>query len=679
MENNLNEELLRQLLLMNFDRSKTLSEQKVIPSDRLGPQGDFQIKKLKTPENLKTEKEKYQEDKEVAIGAYNKIVKEIDGGWAPWKWGTDEQGMTDAILSIKNLQQYQILRELLGIKYPNSLYPNTLLGFIQSEEFSTMVNPAFQDMIRKGQLGLGQQYQYYTNDKFLRQMESHLRKFNPYEKPLSGFPNSLTQMIIPPSASDALHIALPVLAMVTTAFPPLSIAIELVDAGLYYAEGDNYSAGLGLCFALITFGGFNLLSKGMSTSEKVILMKKAQKEASGEVVEYSVKEKKLLESLGGVDSPKYIKYVRRAGKIKSIMNMMDEIHSITVLHKVVWWMVKKGYLPASFLTRNGITIGGTFCTWDFIASMLKICNPMGLTKLTKSENEYLQMIGGTAKFLQQFSTPCEEERGLRYFKDEVFKKEKDIKGTVLENLQVIIDGNIILTKERFESIKSVQTLSVQVSLRNLGFTKFTEIKSTYTDVKTYKPIKDELPGLSDYEIKKQQNYDPSGGIGATRLSSNLPATGNWKTDKDKNNKIIKLPEEKKVVDVTFKWGYYDYNTSMVVKEFQKKNNLTVDGEVGTNTAKKLIEKVKSLQSIKFFDSKIEKLTPEDVKKIDNYVFNYLKSELKNQSTVVDELNKKPSPTQLNQVEESFKKDLTEKVDAILWDSSVVNDIIKTPN
>ena len=42
---NLNEELLRQLLLMNFDGNKTLLEQyelpKDVPSDRLGPKGDF--------------------------------------------------------------------------------------------------------------------------------------------------------------------------------------------------------------------------------------------------------------------------------------------------------------------------------------------------------------------------------------------------------------------------------------------------------------------------------------------------------------------------------------------------------------------------------------------------------------------------------------------------------------
>ena len=683
MENKLNEELLRQLLLMNFDRGKTLSEQTVIPSDRLGPQGDFQIKKLKTPENLKTEKEKYQEDKEVAIGAYNKIVKEIDGGWAPWKWGTDEQGMSDAILSIKNLQQYQILRELLGKKYPDSKYPNTLLGFIQEQEFSTGEEDIIGDVAGKGGSWLGnplvgQKYQYETNDKFLRQMETHLQKFNPDEKfARAGFMNRTSMSFaLPPAASQAMHIALPVLSLVTSFFPPASIIFELMDAGLYYEEGDKYSAGLGFLFAFIPAGQFALASRTFSKAEKTTLMKKVQKDAAEGLTDaekYTEKESRLLNLLGQEGTQKMI---RKELSKRAIIETLDEINSITVLHKVIWWMVKKGYLPARFLTQMGITIGGTFCTWDFIASMLKICNPMGLTKLTESEKGYLQMIGGTAKFLQQFSTSCEKERALQNFKDKVFLLEKNVKEMVLKRLQNIIDANLNLTKGRFESTYSLETISIQLSLRNLGFTKFTEIKNSYTDVKTYKPIKDESPGLSDYEIKKQQNYDPSGGIGATRLSSNLPSTGNWKTDKDEYSKIMKSPKEvKKVVDVTFKWGYYDYNTSMVVKEFQKKNNLTVDGEVGSNTAKKLIEKVKSLQLIKPFDSGIEKLTKEDILKVEQDVVKKIQSENKNPLTEED-LNKTPNESQIKELKESLEKNILNSIDNMdpkIWNINIIED------
>jgi peptidoglycan hydrolase-like protein with peptidoglycan-binding domain len=680
MENKLNEELLRQLLLMNFDRGKTLSEQKVIPSDRLGAQGNFQPNiKPQTPAFLKTEKENYNDDKQVAISAYNKIVYEIDGGWAPWKWGTDEQGMSDAILSIKNLQQYQILRELLGKKYDKSKYPNTLLGFIQEQEFSTGENDFISDLYRNQSFNnatIGQEYQYRTNDKFLRQMETHLQKFNPDEKfARTGLMNrTATSFVLPPAASQAIHIALPVLSLVTSFFPPASIMFELIDAGIYYAEGDKYSAGLGFLFAFIPAGQFAMLSKNLTKAEKQVLMKKVQKDAAGEAFEsYTEKELKIMKSLGEEGTQRMI---RKELSKRAIIETIDEMTSINVMYKSIWWMVKKGYLPARFLTQMGITVGGTFYTWDYIASVLKICNPMGLKGLTKAEEGYLQMIGGAAKFLQQFSTSCEKERALRDFADRLSLLEKNIKDLVLKRLQNIVDANLNFTKDRFGTTYSLEAISIQLSLRNLGFTKFTEIKKSYMDVKIYEPVKDELPGLSDYEIRKQQNYDPSGGIGQARLSSGLPATGNWKTDQDEYVKMMKLPkEERKVVDVTFKWGYYDYNTKMVVEEFQKKNNLTVDGEVGPNTAKKLIEKVNGLQSINPFDSKIEKLTKEEVLKVEQDVVKKIQSENKNPLTEED-LNKKPDFSQTKEVKEDLKNNTSnsiENMDPNSWNLNIIVD------
>jgi hypothetical protein len=687
---NLDKELLRQLSLISYNRNLILSEQKipaqqitkkeVTPSDRLGLQGDYQSSiSPKKPDFLKKEKEKYNDDKQVAISAYNKIVYEIEGGWSPWKWGTDEQGMSDAILSIKNFQQYQILRDLLAKKYKESAYPNTLLGFIQDQEFSLGENESTRELYNNSSFDIttiGQEYQYRTNDKFLKQMETHLQKFNPDEKfSRVGFMNrTAASIVLPPAASEAVHLILPALSVVTMMFPPASIALEILDAGLYYEEGDKYSAGLGFLFAFIPGGQFAIASRTFSKAEKIALMKKVQKDAAGELTEkYTVKEERLLKLLGddGVQ-----KMIRKEVTKKAIIKTLDEINSITLLHKVIWWMVKNSYLPARFLTQMGITIGGTFYTWDYIASVLEICNPMGLTKLTKEEEGYLKMIGGVAEFLQQFSTSCEKVRAIQDVKDSIFILQKDIKEMVLKRLQNIIDGNLNLTEKRFGSTYSIETISIQLALRNLGFTKFTEIKKSYTDIKMYEPLKDELPGLSDYEIKKQQSYDPSGGIGASRMATGLPATGNKKMDKEEYSKMIKTPkEERKIVDVTFKWGYYDYNTSMVVKEFQKKNNLTVDGEVGPNTAKKLVEKVKGLSVINPFDSKINKLSKEDMLKIEEEVVKKIKSENENPLTESD-LNVRPDSSAIKQVKDDIDKNLTDEISRKgpeMWNLNIVED------
>ena len=231
---NLNEELLRQLLLMNFDGSKTLLEQEV-PSDRLGNKGDFQANRNAT-NTIKTDKEIYEEDKRVATSSFRDIVNEIDGGWAPWKWGTNKQSMTDAILRIKNQQQYNLLRKNLTGKY-KGFKDNTILGFIQEQEFSTGVDPKSNDALRNLRYGIlpvfpGQEYQYQTNDYFLRKMESHLQKFNPLEKFSISEAKSLITTILPPAASAAAHTILPLLTIALSAFPPAAIATELQNTVL---------------------------------------------------------------------------------------------------------------------------------------------------------------------------------------------------------------------------------------------------------------------------------------------------------------------------------------------------------------------------------------------------------------------------------------------------------------
>jgi hypothetical protein len=667
----LNEELLRQLLLMNFDGSKTLLEQEV-PSDRLGNKGDFQPSRTAPKFNPnKTEDEIYEDDKQSAIRSYNKIVNEIDGGWAPWKWGTDEQGMSDAILSIKNKQQYQILRNLLSKKYKDSAYPNTLLGFIQEQEFSLGEDPWLNDMIRKSPSGLGQEYQYQTNDKFLRQIESHLEKFNTEEKfSRAGVMNrSLTSLIIPSTASQVLHTIIPVLSIVTMMIPPASIAFELLDAGLYLAEGDKYSAGLGFCFAFIPAGQFAMLSRTLSKGEKLILMKKVQKEAAGEVFEkYTEKEVKILASLGDEGTKKMLK--KEVAK-RAITETIDEMTSINVLYKSIWWMVKKGYLPAKFLTQMGVTIGGVFRSWDYIASVLKVCNPMGLTKLSDTEKGYLQMIGGVAKFLQKYSTDCEDQRALKNFQDQVRGLEKDVKSLVLKRLQNIIDSNINLTMSKYQSTYTLETLSIQLALRNLGYTKFTEIKTTFGT------FNEPLPAKSPTNVPplpQQQTYDPTGGIGASRKVSGLPSTGTPTLDTKLSLKSSPITE-KKVVDVVFKWGYYDYNTSMVVKDFQKKNNLKIDGETGANTTKKIMEKIKVMSGVNPYDSKIDKLTKDEILKIEESIVKKIQSENQNPLKESD-LEKKLDPSQMVKIKKEFRENVTDKIqdmDPNSWNINFISD------
>ena len=668
---NLNEELLRQLLLMNFDGSKTLLEQEVpkdVPSDRLGPKGDFQPSRTAPKFNPnKTDREIFEEDKQVALRVYNKIVNEIEGGWLPvsnlfepkwdkfWRWGTDERGLTDVILSIKNQQQYSLLRLFLKEKYKNKFRGDEILEFIQGQEFSASVDPFTNTTLRDAEKSSGvyggQRFQYDFNDKFLIPMERHLQKFNPNESLSIARTDSLVTRIFPPATSAAIHTILPVLTMVLAEFPPAAFAVELLDAGLYAAEGDTYSAGLGLCFALIPAGQFYIMSKRFSIAEKQTLMAKIQLKAVGKVANYTAKEAKLLLSLGEEGIQEMLK---KAMWIKKVTQLMNRGMSINMLFRLVWWLVKKGFLPAKFLTKMGISIGGTFMAWDAIAAVLGVCNSMGLTELTKEEEGYLKAIGGSAAFLQRFSSPCERDRAKQLLRDGLDDLKKSVKDNVIEHLTVVTESGIVLTSSKFKTKKSMQALVAQIALRNLGYTKYTEIT---TPLGTYNlPLPTKTP-TNVLPLPPQQTYDPTGGIGAARKVSGLPASGNPKLDSELTLKSSPIPSTKKVVDVVFRWGFYDYNTEMVVKEFQKKNNLKDDGELGPNTVRKLIEKIKPLSIMFEYDSGLKAIDNEKVIQLGEEVVKVFEPKPGEQTTVTEKTLEAPATAE--QIKET-KKNMTKE-------------------
>ncbi len=186
-------ELLRQLSLISYDRGRILSEQN---PDPLGRDKDNIL--IRTASKT-TDKDVKVYNRKKAREVYNKIVREIDGSWFPrfdgykWDWGTDEEGLTDAVLSIENKNQLDFIKTLLFIKYPEyRATDGSLLKFIQNMEFSM----AMKDDVRKewlnnnedvpieGKLNpitMAQLVQYYFNDSHLLQMKYHLQRFDKNE------------------------------------------------------------------------------------------------------------------------------------------------------------------------------------------------------------------------------------------------------------------------------------------------------------------------------------------------------------------------------------------------------------------------------------------------------------------------------------------------------------------
>ena len=225
----LNIELIRQLSLINFDRSKTLMEQSV-KSDRLGPQGQFQPL---------IDTDRPSKDESVAYRVLDKIKKEInkDSYWIEfWKWGTDEDGLLESLKTLKNKNQYDILLKLIHRNFPESA-GLTIIQFLQQQEFSVAQDPFFQELNRD--VNIASEIQYQKNDKWLIQYQNILQKFNPYEKYSyeSVFDSSTTmaKQVIPPYTRELLHVALPlsaVLVSIATGGIATSVGAGLLEFSL---------------------------------------------------------------------------------------------------------------------------------------------------------------------------------------------------------------------------------------------------------------------------------------------------------------------------------------------------------------------------------------------------------------------------------------------------------------
>ena len=635
---NFEDELLRQISLMRYDRGKILSEQDIpkyddmplpepLPSDQLGKYGDFQP--LKNMANWV----KSVDDQAKLI--YNKIVEEIDGGWAPWKWGTDEDGLTSALMSIKTKQVYDKVKQLLATKYPDSANLS-LVGFIQSKEFSNMQNEVDQIAAMGTPIGLGAYYSYHTNDKFLRQMANHLKQFNENESADEAasqlFGGSVVKFLIPPSASEALHIALPVLSFAVSAFPPAAVFVELLDAGLYAAEGDYYSAGLGLMFAFIPGGQLGMLANKLGKSGQKLLMKKVSQEAAGEVVKYTDDEYKFLKALGDSSTTAATKAIITK---KALVYLLRSATTIERMFRIVFVLSKKGILSAKFLTTTGIQIGAVFCTWDYIASIIGLCNSMPLKKLTQAEEKTLQLVGDVATFLQRFTDDCDKRRAEALIQEKL-NEPPNVKENVKKYLQQIVDSNgtLNLTSLKNSSTYSLNTLAVQIALQNLGYNTY-EIKETKTETFS----KSSGINAGGYVWAEPKNTDPELDKKVVRLSPPPPQT------------TVTI----KTVTVKFKWGYYDKDTAAVVAEYQNKKGLKIDGECGPNTAKKLIEDINNLSTVSAFDSGIGNLTKEDVKRIEQEVIDQIAKE--NSSGITKEdLQSAPTEAQLAQLESDIENE-----------------------
>ena len=692
----LNQQIVRQLSLINFDRSTPLLEQQV-KSDRLGSGGQFNP--ILPNKNMSIKQQTELNDSTVAKKAFLIIKKEVDGGYMPWMWGTDESAILDALKTIKNKNQYDKLLKLIHKNYEEST-GLTILQFLQSQEFSLGADPLTRTLLGGGPTGLGQDIQYEYNDKWLIEFEKILSKFNPnekyeYESMFSSKDETTNQLraVIPPYSREVLHLAIPGVSILMailsggvlspTAAWLAGASIELLDVAVYYfVDDDPYLAGLGAIFALVPGG--TLLGKyigRMSKNVFISFLKKIGLWRTGKIGSeaFEQEERRALNEF--IENQTMYQRLAYQTAAKSFINrlLIKTAGSLQKTAELIVWLVKKGILPAKFLTEFGITMVGGFASWDYIASTMKICRSMYLEDLKKSKTELVKLLGSLSEEVLVFAERCDSKE-----KQEIMNQIKytleNLKGIVTATLLDLIESDFVFEESKYNNVFLYEVAYIQYILKELEITSKTKPTYYFYDNKT-KNLK--VEGTESVENVSVYNF-----AGRLMKSTDNDGKSNMNVDfskfsegvyivyitfDDNTKRAIKLfsLKDKSVsgvyntgsVNETFKWGYYDNYTKKIVEAYQKKKGLSVDGVCGSNTLKMLLSDANKMSSIENFGN-----LPLDGKALERARKQAIEIIKKNQETF-DNLSTKVSPRMLeeeyqkqkNKVQEDTFKEL-EKMD-----------------
>lgn len=317
---------------------------------------------------------------------------------------------------------------------------------------------------------------------------------------------------------------------------------DFMDAALYIEEGDPFMAGLAAMFALIPFGELVTRIPSIKGWTKTQVdnflsnVKNGYKLAKNEI--------ELLELLSS-------KGFRVAALTKLFIVKMKLIvlaaKDINLFTKVLFWLVKKGYLTTKFLLKFGLMIGGVFYSWYKIAEILGI----------KEKGESINSLEETQE-----------------------KLNNQTKDFTLGVLTEIKSDNFVLSLEKNKNFFSLPVLLIQFCLKAGGYDITNEEKAVATPA---------------WEKRTPQgyinfNYDP-------KFDYLYKPDGKYELEKKRENweraKKDILTKDFTKVKIPFKWGYFDENMKKMVVNYQKKNKLDDDGIIGQKTISSIISNLKS--------------------------------------------------------------------------------------
>lgn len=187
-------------------------------------------------------------------------------------------------------------------------------------------------------------------------MKAQVGLFDNYADPISNFLSENKHEILMAASIGALFI--PVIG------PALSLGIDLVDAGIYLAEGDKYSAGLSAVFALIPLGviGKKIGMKILPENVKSLLSKVGKKTT----IPLTAYDKKIMEGLNK-NKGLFTRYTKIYGRKALIDKLLETKGSL----KLITLMFRKLGKVSYNLSKLGLQIGGIYYGYDQLYNLMK--------------------------------------------------------------------------------------------------------------------------------------------------------------------------------------------------------------------------------------------------------------------------------------------------------------------
>jgi hypothetical protein len=365
------EELINQIRLMNYDRSKTLLEQKgtiekvVQKTDRLGSEFRATPKIFSDPVYKEYEKLSPEEKQKRENEFLNKK-------WKSRLCTTNAQQKG----SVYN-GEYYVSHEDFCKPFGGPQVYRT------KSEGKSFLGISEKDVLGEGFFcGCKVNGQTFIGDKTVKVNEYLNRPMTEITYPIADFlsePHNIAMI-----ASIAFSMFGGGIGQV------FSLVFDAIDVGLFIEEGDYFMAGLAIIFAVIPIGDLvkAYLRKypGAKTFTKKTLTKILEKLKIKKPL--TPDEKKILDAITSAKMQNKVFWKMVREKIR--MTIMGKKPNYVVAFIV--WLVKKGILTSQFLLKWGLIIGGVFYSWYKIAQWLGV-KPKDETKSKKqpSKTDFVEM------------------------------------------------------------------------------------------------------------------------------------------------------------------------------------------------------------------------------------------------------------------------------------------------